>query len=1088
VNDTVRFLNWSLGHEQRWPVTVEVDGTPPREAMVQAPRDMRRWVTLREGPELLARFDGGEARVKFHRGSDRRAVQRLLRDAPEPILSRLAWSATGDATVEGELTLARGAMPVTLEAPPVIVVTEAHLKQLKRPRDSLAQGLTIPTPDGLILAAQTILLKGVDGAASEPWDVSLFVDSGHVLRCRMEGSAGRERLVVVEVDATPLRVSAVRFVMLPGKRAPQVVAGDASTLGSDLARLAPVDHPRLRSWLEYERLGTVREAERFELRSERPLEYGSVGDPRGESPSFPLRLVGALSDNLQGWTDDTADPRTKRLQVAVEVHALDGARASMRGNLVGFTNREGAMEMMFKPGDRRAVPPARGRILAVEDKGNAAARERRQRALERILRGGAACPELLPWLFDPSGVPRGGAAPKITARPGQRPLNESQREAVARIVAGYPLTLVQGPPGTGKTQVIAEAVLQLRNRRRRSLREGEPLDTPLRVLVSSVQNDAVANALSRLGEEGVEVYLRMSRERRADQDIGEDGRTLAAKLEARLDEDPALARQARLEQLHEEVAALTAHADALQSDTELAAALRQLVAIHTTGLLRPTMQADLDALVREAPAATTSEPAPVGTDDAAVAALRATIPMHPALSTAPATLVQMEALIEALERQGGDGATVAATRWRRAHRALRRSVQDEALDDALPELMRLADEASAALARDAEHDTTAAAPSHWRREVVAWAHRATSALAEERLAGQRSDGAVLLQWMRTLKEEPTRLARLKEHHAPVVAATCQLAAPRDDPGDNDLFDLVIVDEAARAGIDVLIPMSLGRQVVLVGDHKQLPPHIEKELADQMEQGLREDVPVGESLFRWLWERLPPTHRTALVRQYRMHETIGRVVSAVFYEDERPLEHHFSGELAAQRAPGFGLLGDKPIVWVDTRDVMRDEAARRRLNLRWPAEESNAYEADLVVELLRGADREALKRLQAETGRSEVVGVIPFYEKQVQLVKERLAALDAELFGMVRCGTVDSFQGMEFPLVVVSCVKSNAEGRIGFLHLPQRTNVAISRAQRQVVLVGDAATFERRPDSPLGKVLALLRQQPGLVVPSQEVRP
>jgi len=1087
VNDTVRFLNWSLGHEQRWPVTLEIDGTPPREAMEQAPRDMRRWVTLREGPELLARFEGGEARVKFHRGSDRRTVQRLLRDAPGPILCRLAWTATGDATAEGELTLARGAMPASLEAPPVVVVTEAHLKQLKRSRDSLAQGLTIPTPDGLILAAQTILLRGIDGAASVPWDVSLFVDSGHVLRCRMEGSAGRERLVVVEVEATPLRVSAVRFVTLPGTRAPQVVVGDAGTLGSDLARLAPVDHPRLRSWLAYEWLGTVRQAQRFELRSERPLEYGSVGDPRGEPPSFPLRLVGALSDNLQGWTNDTAAQATKRLQIAVEVHALVGAPASMRGNIVGFTNREGAMEMMFKPGDRRAWPPARGRILAVEDKGNEAARQRRQRALERILRGGAACPELLPWLFDPGGVPRGGAAPKITARPGQRPLNESQREAVARIVAGYPLTLVQGPPGTGKTQVIAEAVLQLRNRRRRSLRAGEPLDTPLRVLVSSVQNDAVANALSRLGEEGVEVYLRMSRDRRAEQDVGEDGRRLAAKLEARLTEDPALARQASLDQLHEEVAALTAHADALQSDTELAAALRQLVAVSTTGLLRPTMQADLDALVREAPAATASEPAHVGTDGAAMAALRATIPVSPGLSTAAATLVQMEALIEALERQGEDGATVAATRWRRAHRALRRSVQDEALDEALPELMRLADEASAALARDA-HDTTAAAPSRWRHEVVAWAHRATSALAEEKLAGQRSDGAVLLQWMRTLKEEPTRLARLKEHHAPVVAATCQLAAPRDEPGDNDLFDLVIVDEAARAGIDVLIPMSLGRQVVLVGDHKQLPPHIEKEIAEQMEQGLREDVPVGESLFRWLWERLPPTHRTALVRQYRMHETIGRVVSAVFYEDERPLEHHFSGELAAQRAPCFGLLGDKPIVWVDTRDVMRDEEARRRLNLRWPAEESNSYEADLVVELLRGADREALKRLQTETGRSEVVGVIPFYEKQVQLVRERLTALDAELIGMVRCGTVDSFQGMEFPLVVVSCVKSNAEGRIGFLHLPQRTNVAISRAQRQVVLVGDAATFERRPDSPLGKVLAQLRQQPGLVVPSQEVRP
>jgi superfamily I DNA and/or RNA helicase len=322
----------------------------------------------------------------------------------------------------------------------------------------------------------------------------------------------------------------------------------------------------------------------------------------------------------------------------------------------------------------------------------------------------------------------------------------------------------------------------------------------------------------------------------------------------------------------------------------------------------------------------------------------------------------------------------------------------------------------------------------------------------------------------------------------VLAATCQIAAPRDEPEPEDLYDLVIVDEAARAGIDVLIPMGLGRQVVLVGDHEQLPPHIEEEVAAKMEQGILEAAPPDESLFKWLWERLPDTHRIALDRQYRMHEDIGRVVSAVFYEPRLELQHHYAGALAAQRAPCFGLLNDHALAWVDTSAVMHDAEERRRHDVRWPAEEENAYEVALILELLRRADRSALKELRETLGTSEVIGVIPFYQNQVDAMTRGLASLETELRSMVRCGTVDSFQGMEFPLVILSCVKINKEGRIGFLRRSQRVNVAISRGQRQVVVVGDAATLGRDPNTPLGKVLALLRARDGAVVSGREVLP
>lgn len=1080
----LRFLNWSLGFEQRWPVTVEFEGTQATAETAASPREMRRWVSLREGPELVAGFDEGEALVRFRRGSDRRAVQRMMRDAPRPLLIKLEWTATGAALSEGELTVARCAMSASLDEPPIVVVTDEHLKQLKSSSEALAQKLTIHTADGLIMAAQTILLKGVETSV---WDVSLFHDDGHVLRCRIEGHPGRERLVVVEVERTPLRVGAVRFVALHGGSPPKVVVGDGGSHGTDLARLAPVDHLRLRGWLEYERRGEERDARQLALRSERPLEYGAVGAPSGERPSYPLTLVGVLEDGLQGWTDDAAGKRPKRSQIAVELHALDGALAPVQGSVVSVVRRDGGVSMRFEPRDSRAVPPPRGRIRAVEDTGREAEKRRRREALERILRGGAASPDLLLWLFDPGRVPGGAGSEKLVPRPGQRPLNEAQREAVARIVAGHGLTLVQGPPGTGKTQVIAEAVLQLRDRRRRALRAGEELEAPLRVLVSSVQNDAVANALTRLSAEGVEVFRRVAEDKRAGEDPTSGGTELASKLQTWLVQDPSFARRAQLVALFDAVSAMVACADSLAPDEEVTTSLSRLAQQPAAVMLRPAMMTDLEELVRNASGAAAVPTVTRGEGGAKVASLLAAMPVAAELASAPVTLAQMEELIGALESLGGE-AHDAAAHWRRAQGVLRRSVRFGALDERLPELLRKARKTTpAADAESAEHDAILP-PSRWRQDVVAWVHRAAGALAEEKRDGERSDGAILERWMCTLQEEPVRLRRLKERHAPVVAATCQRAAPQGVPDAGELFDLVIVDEAARAGIDVLIPMSLGRQVVLVGDHKQLPPHIEEEIASEMEQGLREDAPPDESLFRWLWERLPATHRTALVRQYRMPEAVGRVVSAVFYEPELTLEHHFAGELAPDRAPRFGLLGDEPIAWVDTSDVMRDDSTRRQLGLSWPAEEENVYEVNVVVELLRRADRTELRRLQTDTGRSEVVGVIPFYQQQVNAVKKRVLELDPELQGMVRCGTVDSFQGMEFPLIIVSCVKSNRDGRIGFLHLPQRINVAISRAQRQVILVGDAATFERRPDRPLGRVLSLLREQPGAIVPSCEVRP
>lgn len=1066
----LQFLNWSLGFEQRWPVRVEWEGGATG-GTAAAPRDFRRWVELLDGAQLEAHDGEGKARIAFRRGSDRRALQRTMQDGGWPILVRLEWTMEGGKVAEGELVVSRCALPSSLAEPPVLEFAPGVEAPTQREIGAWLRRLVLVTPGAALLIVQTPIL-GV--GPSTAGTVSLFHADGHVLRCDIAGTPGRERLVVRAVEPCPLRVGALRFIEIPRMSQLRVVSpGDASS-GLDLALLAPVDHVRLRGWLEYELRRDQLDEERFGLREESPLEFNEVDSPYGDKPTYPLRVVAADGERLKGWCEDLVGERRQKVSIAAEVRSLEGGARPIPGTVVAVRARAAAIEVSFSPRDPSARLFARGRICATLDQGRARERERRRRALERLVAGAVASPDLLRCLLDPAAVKGEAATPRMAPRPGARGLNDAQRAAVERVLAGHPITLVQGPPGTGKTQVIVEIVMQLRDRRR-GIRGAEAAETPLRVLVSSVQNDAVENALKRLAADGVEVYRRVSRERQTGDEA--EGEVLAARLEASLARDPGYARRVGVDALLGRVRVLQDVADADPSDEALADAMRGVAESASAAVLSDAVRSDLNELLRTVPVASATR---------AEAGAPSTIPdallRHPSLDGGEAQAAAIDEFVRALEQVPDDAHALAAAQWRRVQRALLRAVRQGEIDVSLVTSWHQARERTPTRVPSANATTT----SRWRGDAAAWMHRARHALEVELVETDRSEAAVLHAWIETLRYEPGALRRMKERHAPVVAATCQLAAPDREPDTEDLFDLVIVDEAARAGIDVFIPMGLGRQVVLVGDHQQLPPHVEEEVAARMEQEIREAAPPSESLFRWLWERLPETHRVALQCQYRMHEDIGSVVSEVFYEPELVLRHHHTGTLAARRAPCFGLFGDRAMVWIDTSAAVRNDATQRLHNLRWPIAESNEYEVEIIIEIIRKADRATLRRMQAEMGAKEVVGVIPFYSQQVARVRQRLQELDLELHDMVRTGTVDSFQGMEFPLVILSCVRSNVDGSVGFLRLPQRVNVALSRAQRQVVIVGDAATVGRDPEHPFGKVLSRLRQREGAVRSSSEV--
>ncbi|MGH7867175.1 MAG: DEAD/DEAH box helicase, partial [Candidatus Dormibacteraceae bacterium] len=261
----------------------------------------------------------------------------------------------------------------------------------------------------------------------------------------------------------------------------------------------------------------------------------------------------------------------------------------------------------------------------------------------------------------------------------------------------------------------------------------------------------------------------------------------------------------------------------------------------------------------------------------------------------------------------------------------------------------------------------------------------------------------------------------------LVAGTCNRLAI-DSRLRFRLFDWLILDEANKVRAnEALALMPLAKRWVFVGDVNQLPPVAEDaalswEMRSELDQVVRDD-----SFYEWIWGQVPSASRIMLPRQYRMREAIGRAVSDLFYDGR--LLH----ESPHQRLP-LPWPFDRDVVWVDTgaQDEYRD--AQRSV--------ANEFE----VALCKDITTVVRKRV-----RKAKVAVIAMYNSQVTRLVRALRGLvpseDIE--------SVDAFEGREADVVILSLVRSNDRSAVGFLNDPNRVNVAISRARKLLVIVGDS---------------------------------
>ena len=263
----------------------------------------------------------------------------------------------------------------------------------------------------------------------------------------------------------------------------------------------------------------------------------------------------------------------------------------------------------------------------------------------------------------------------------------------------------------------------------------------------------------------------------------------------------------------------------------------------------------------------------------------------------------------------------------------------------------------------------------------------------------------------------------------LVAGTCNRLAI-DSRLRFKVFDWLILDEANKVRAnEALALMPLAKRWVMIGDLKQLPPVMEEAASTfKIEQPLDELV-RDDSFYGWIWDKVPAGSKIMLPRQYRMREPIGRVVSDLFYEGK--LIH----EAPHPRMP-LPWPFDRELVWVDTgaQDEYRD--AQRSV--------ANEFEVALCKDITSIIRRRVRKAKLA---------VIAMYASQVNRLSSALKGIvppdDIE--------SVDAFEGRESDAVILSLVRSNDRAAIGFLNDPNRVNVAISRAKKLLVIVGDSKT-------------------------------
>ena len=339
-------------------------------------------------------------------------------------------------------------------------------------------------------------------------------------------------------------------------------------------------------------------------------------------------------------------------------------------------------------------------------------------------------------------------------------------------------------------------------------------------------------------------------------------------------------------------------------------------------------------------------------------------------------------------------------------------------------------------------------------------------------------------WKEELETKDTQsrvqFSQLYKKNVNLVAATCSICGSTDflktycdifgeNQNEDMFFDVVIMDEASKATpLEMAVPLVLGKKIIVIGDHKQLPPMMDEDTIDSALEKIgeidkAEKLRKAESQFKRLFESAAKVRKTivsTLDTQYRMHEDIMNTIKQ-FYEEELAstgglkcgiLDSMNNDKLSDKGSRYHGLRLEpilKPeyhVIWID---VTTPEI---RLNPGYK-NEGEIEAVDLVLKALSQSEGyEKFIKAQNKPEDKEI-GIITFYSAQSREIKQKYKDCN------YRMDVVDRFQGMERNIIIVSTVRSNSKNNLGFAKEIERINVAFSRARRLLIVVGNKSQFE-----------------------------
>ena len=330
-------------------------------------------------------------------------------------------------------------------------------------------------------------------------------------------------------------------------------------------------------------------------------------------------------------------------------------------------------------------------------------------------------------------------------------------------------------------------------------------------------------------------------------------------------------------------------------------------------------------------------------------------------------------------------------------------------------------------------------------------------------------------WVTTLGSEFVNYDEFLARSRTLVCGTCVGVGLKHIGIAANQYDWVIIDEAARSSpSELAVAMQSGKRIMLVGDHAQLPPTYDAEHKEAIASSLKlKESDIDRILVSDFQRSFDSSYGSKvgarLLTQYRMTPSIGNLVSDCFYDGDLKTGRGGSPD-AYQFAPD---IISSYVTWVDTSDLGYHEETPAK-GLYHPKE------IDQIIAVLKliEASEEFVEAIDTDSN-EQSIGVICMYKEQKKRLQARFfeESWSERFKEMVKIDTVDSYQGKENQIVIVAITRNPRNRTPGFLRLPNRINVAMSRAMERLVIVGALQLWSgQNAETPFGKVAGYIQKR------------